>query len=45
LPKIEAKIANGLPEDPSSAAAAASSDDTQKKDDSKGDGKDEGKGG
>jgi tetratricopeptide (TPR) repeat protein len=45
LPKIEAKIANGLPEDSSSAAAAASSDDTPKKDDTKGDGKDEGKGG
>ena len=39
LPKIEAKIENGLPEDQSPAAAAAN--DKKKE----GDGKDEGKGG
>jgi tetratricopeptide (TPR) repeat protein len=44
LPKIEAKIANGLPDD-SPTAAAASSDDNKKKEDTKEDGKDEGKGG
>jgi tetratricopeptide (TPR) repeat protein len=37
LPKIEAKIENGLPDDPSSAAAAAAAD--KKKDDGKEDGK------
>jgi tetratricopeptide (TPR) repeat protein len=41
LPKIEAKIENGLPDDPSSAAAAAD----KKKDDGKEDGKEDGKGG
>jgi tetratricopeptide (TPR) repeat protein len=41
LPKIEAKIENGLPDDPSSAAAAAD----KKKDDGKDDGKEDGKGG
>jgi tetratricopeptide (TPR) repeat protein len=45
LPKIEAKIANGLPDDSPTAAAAASSDDSKKKEDTKEDGKDEGKGG
>jgi tetratricopeptide (TPR) repeat protein len=45
LPKIEAKIANGLADDSSSAAAAASSDDNKKKEDDKADGKEEGKGG
>jgi tetratricopeptide (TPR) repeat protein len=38
LPKIEAKLANGLPEDPA-ASAAASSDDKKKEDGSKDDGK------
>jgi tetratricopeptide (TPR) repeat protein len=42
LPKIEAKIENGLPDDPSSAAAAAAD---KKKDDGKEDGKEDGKGG
>ena len=37
LPKIEAKIENGLPDDPSSAAAAAAPD--KKKDDGREDGK------
>jgi tetratricopeptide (TPR) repeat protein len=41
LPKIEAKIENGLPDDPSSAAAAAD----KKKDDGKEDGREDGKGG
>ncbi len=45
LPKIEAKIANGLPDESPAAAAAASSDDNKKKEDTKEDGKDEGKGG
>jgi tetratricopeptide (TPR) repeat protein len=45
LPKIEAKIANGMPDDQSSAAAAASSDDNKKKEDGKEAGKEEGKGG
>ena len=43
LPKIEAKIENGLPDDPSSAAAAAAPD--KKKDDGKDDGREDGKGG
>jgi tetratricopeptide (TPR) repeat protein len=43
LPKIEAKIANGLPDEPAPAAAASSDED--KKVDNKDAGKDEGKGG
>jgi tetratricopeptide (TPR) repeat protein len=48
LPKIEAKIQNGLPDDPGAAAAASADRDTsadKKKDDVKDSGKEEGKGG
>jgi Flp pilus assembly protein TadD len=48
LPKIEAKIKDGLPEDPGAAAAASADRDSsvdKKKDDVKDSGKDEGKGG
>jgi tetratricopeptide (TPR) repeat protein len=38
LPKIEAKLANGLPDDPA-ASTASSSDDKKKEDSSKDDGK------
>jgi tetratricopeptide (TPR) repeat protein len=48
LPKIEAKIQNGLPDDPAGAAAASADRDAspdKKKDDVKGGDKEEGKGG